>query len=181
MPNYPEKIAVIFNSKYGSTKRYAAWIAEEINGDLLEDKNIVVNDLIKYDTIVFGGSLHAVGIKGVKMITKNYTSLEAKKIIVFAVGCSPGYKEGVEQVYKHNFSHIPNDKINFFYLRGAFNYENLSVSDKFLMNTLKAKIQMKKVNEIDSDAKALLACYDHPVDWTDKKNINPIIECIRTN
>ncbi|WP_069999927.1 flavodoxin domain-containing protein [Cellulosilyticum sp. I15G10I2] len=169
---------VIYNSKYGSTKHYATWIAKEINADLFEDSHIKLSDLTKYSTIVFGGSLHAVGIKGVKLITKNYEALKNKKIIVFAVGCSPGYPEALTQVFNHNFKLIPKDKINFFYLRGAFNYNKLSPSDKLLMNALKAKIKLKKDDEINEDSKSLLACYDTPHDWTHKDLVVPIIKCI---
>lgn len=173
-----KNIVVIYNSKYGSTKRYAEWIASQVNADLFEDTKIKISELCKYTTIVFGGSLHAVGIKGIKLITKNYELLQNKKMIVFAVGCSPGYKEALTQVFNHNFIHIPNNNLHFFYLRGAFNYANLSATDKLLMNTLKVKIKLKKETEIDEDSTALLACYDHAVDWTDKNNILPIIECI---
>ena len=30
-----KNIAIVYKSKYGSTKKYAQWIAEEIRGDLL--------------------------------------------------------------------------------------------------------------------------------------------------
>lgn len=173
------KTAVIYNSKYGSTKRYANWIADEIHADLFEDSEIKINDLSQYNTIVFGGSLHAVGIKGIKLITKNFEILQDKKIIVFAVGCSPAHKEALEQVYNHNFNNTFNGTVHFFYLRGAFNYNDLSAADKLMMNALKAKIKMKKENELDEDAKNLLACYNHPADWTDKKAILPIVECIK--
>jgi menaquinone-dependent protoporphyrinogen IX oxidase len=180
MSQETQKIAVVYNSKYGSTKRYASWIASEVDADLFEDTTVKASDLYKYTTIVFGGSLHAVGIKGIKLITKNYEALKDKKLVVFAVGCSPGYSGDLVKVFDHNFPHIPKDKIHFFYLRGAFNYNNLSAADKLLMNTLKAKIKLKKEEGMSKDAAELLAYYDHPADWTDKNNVNPIIGCIKT-
>ena len=173
------KAAIIYNSKYGSTKRYAKWIADELQADLFEDATIKITDLSQYNIIIFGGSLHAVGIKGIKLITKNFKELQDKKIIVFAVGCSLPHKEALAQVYHHNFNRLPNAAINFFYLRGAFNYNDLSSSDKLMMNALKAKLKMKKESELSEDAKNLLACYDHAADWTDKNTILPIIECTK--
>lgn len=55
---------VIYRSKYGSAKRYAEWIAQEVKADLFDGSKVSPADLEKYDTIVFGGSLYAVGILG---------------------------------------------------------------------------------------------------------------------
>ncbi|NLE01149.1 MAG: flavodoxin, partial [Fibrobacter sp.] len=52
------KIIVVYKSKYGTTKRYAEWIAEEVKADLFEQSAVSVEDLLKYDIIVYGGSLH---------------------------------------------------------------------------------------------------------------------------
>ena len=68
----PSKTVVIYKSKYRSAKRYAEWIAEETNGDLFDGSEIKAEDMLKYDTIVYGGSLYAVGILGISLIKKNF-------------------------------------------------------------------------------------------------------------
>lgn len=176
-----KKILVIYKSKYGSTKAYARWIADEVQGNLVEASKINAEDLKRYDTIVFGGFLHAVGISGVKIITENFKDLEDKKIIVFAVGCSPEKEDAINSVIASNFKDDIRGKINFYYLRGAFNFEKLSLVDKMMMNALKIKLKKMKPEELDEDSKGLLECYDNPVDWTDKKYIEPIIQCINNN
>lgn len=177
MLNSEKKVAVIYKSKYGSTKGYAEWIARDVDGDLFESSKIRIEDLANYDTIVFGGSLHAVGITGVKLITDNFEKLRNKKIIVFAIGCSPVKEEAIEHVKNHNFAVDIKDKIEFFYLRGAFNYNKLKFIDKIMMSLLKRKLKKKK-QELDEDSKGLLASYDNPVDWTDEKAIVPIVKHI---
>ncbi|MBE6068792.1 MAG: flavodoxin [Clostridium lundense] len=178
MSEQTKKILVIYKSKYGSTKRYAEWIASVVNANLLESSKVKADDLNKYDTIVFGGSLHAVGISGVKIITDNIKKLMEKKIIVFAVGCTPERANDINKVFSANFKEEIREKINFFYLRGAFNYEKLDFVDKMMMNALKIKLKRMKEEEITEDVKGLLECYDNPVDWTDKKAIEPIVQCI---
>jgi menaquinone-dependent protoporphyrinogen IX oxidase len=180
MLNADKKVLVIYKSKYGSTKRYAQWIAEEVEADLEDSSEIKTDDLQKYDTIVFGGSLHAVGIKGVKILIDNFEKIKDKKLIVYGVGATPLREETVVQVFNANFKEDIRDKINFFYLRGAFNYDKLSIGDKTLMNFLKLKLQSKKEEELDEDAKGLLACYDNPADWMDRTTIAPLVECIKT-
>lgn len=172
------KSVVIYKSKYGSTKRYAEWIASEIGADLFEASRIKAEDLKKYDIIVFGGFMHAVGVSGVKIITDNFKELMDKRVIIFAVGCSPGRESELNQVLSKNFKEEIKENITFFYLRGAFNYNKLDFVDKMMMNALKMKLKRLKEEQLDEDVKGLLECYNNPVDWTDKKAINPIIQCI---
>ena len=49
--------AVIYKSKYGSTKKYAEWIGEELECDVLETGSVSADTLKKYDTIIYGGGL----------------------------------------------------------------------------------------------------------------------------
>jgi menaquinone-dependent protoporphyrinogen IX oxidase len=178
MAQQVKKVLVIYKSKYGSTKRYAQWIADAVKGDLIEASKAKAKDLLKYDTIVFGGFLHAVGINGVKIIIDNYKKIMDKKIIVFAVGCSPHKSEDVEKVFTTNFKGDIKENINFFYLRGAFKYENLGFLDKMMMNVLKVKLSKIKEEDRNEDIKGLLECYDNPMDWTDRNSIKPIVQCI---
>jgi len=173
-----KNVVVIYKSKYGSTKRYAEWIAKAVDGDLFESSKIKLEDLLHYDTVVFGGSLHAVGIKGVELIAKNFEQLKTKKIIVFATGCSPAKEEAIQHVINHNFTADIKEKIKFFYLRGAFNYSKLNFIDKFMMSLLKIKLKKKKQEDLDQDSRDLLAVYNNPVDWTDEKAIAPLAKYI---
>lgn len=178
MSEQSKKILVIYKSKYGSTKQYADWIANDLKADLLDASMVKLNDLLKYDIIIFGGFLHAVGISGVKIITDNFKKIMDKKIIVFAVGCSPEREDAISHISSNNFTDEMKGKISFFYLRGAFNYEKLDFVDKMMMKALKLKLERKSKENLDEDSKGLLACYDNPVDWADKSAIIPIIQCI---
>jgi len=56
------KYLVLYKSISGFTKKYAFWIAHELKADIfpiIKIKQIILTD---YDIIIFGGSLHAVGI-----------------------------------------------------------------------------------------------------------------------
>ena len=48
---------VIYESKYGSTKSYAQWIAEELSCPLFERKKFNPKDFEKYEVIIYGGGL----------------------------------------------------------------------------------------------------------------------------
>lgn len=168
------KTVVIYKSKTGFTRKYAEWIAEELSADIFDATKVDINMLTKYDTIVYGGSLYAVGIIGVKLITKNLDKLKRKKIVVFATGASTSSDEVISEVLNRNFTLEQQKYIKFFYLRGGLNYSKLNHFDKFLMTLMKLKIKSKKTSELSDDEIGILATYDKVVDFTDKKNIDKI-------
>ena len=178
MADGSNRTVVIYKSKYGSTKRYAEWIAEEVHADLFKRSKVTIKDLLQYDTIVYGGSLYAAGILGISLIKKNFAKLVDKKVIVFSVGASPAHPEALISVKNHNFTEEMKRKVYFFHLRGGFDYSKLSPFDKFLMSLLKKKLKQKKPDELTDDERGMLASYDHPVDWINKKAIMPIIDVI---
>ncbi len=169
------KTVVVYQSKYGSAKQYAQWIAEQAGCDIIETTKTNINDLLKYDTIVYGGSMYAIGILGISLIRNNFDKLNNKKIIVFSVGASPAHPEAVEEVKNSNFTDEMKEKVNFFHLRGGFDFKKLNFLDKILMLLLKTKIQLKKKENRTNDEIGMLASYGRPVDWTNKKAIEPIV------
>ncbi len=139
-------IAVVYESRYGSTKKYAQWIAQDLECTLIETKDATVEKLKTFDTIIYGGWLHAGNIKGFKVILKDIDKLKDKNIVVFSVGCSTGEREeDIKAIEEVNFKGLQD--IKHFYLRGAFNYKNLNMIDKVMMNIL--KIKLKGIKEED--------------------------------
>ena len=70
-----ERTIVIYKSKYGATDRYAAWIGEELDCPVVELENFDKKSIDNYDNIIYGGGVHAGGIRGwedFKKIIKPY-------------------------------------------------------------------------------------------------------------
>lgn len=171
------KTIVIYKSKAGYVKKYAQWIAEELSADILEASKVEAKMLCAYDTVIYGGGLYAVGINGIKLIKQNIDSLKGKKVVVFATGSSP-WREGViDEVRNKNFTEEQQKVIRLFYMRGGFDYSKLRPADKILMLMMKRILKKKK--DKTSDEEGLLASYDHPVDFTDKKNIAELISYVK--
>ena len=124
--------------------------------------------------------MYAAGIIGIRLITKNINKLKDKKLVVFATGASPLRDNVVNEVIDKNFSLDEQKHVKFFYLRGGFNYNKLNLFDKFLMTLLKWKIKKKKQEELSDDEIGMLAIYDKPVDFIDKKNIYKIITYVNS-
>lgn len=172
------KTVVIYKSKTGFAKKYAQWLAEALSADIFEASKVNIDMLVDYDTVIYGGGLYAVGINGVKLITKNMDKLKNKKIVVFATGVSPSREHDIKKVQDSNFTLEQQQYIKFFYLRGGFDYSSLTVIDKVLMTFLKWKIKCKK--ELTPDEKGMLTVYNKPVDYTIKKNIDQIIKYVKS-
>jgi menaquinone-dependent protoporphyrinogen IX oxidase len=172
------KTVVIYKSKTGFTRKYAEWIAAELSADTFDVSKVTINMLSDYNVVIYGGSLHAVGINGVKFITQNLNKLKNKKLIVFATGASPWREEVLKEVRDKNFTSEQQKNIQFFYLRGGFDYSKLNFFDKLLMTLLKMKLKKKK--ELTPDERGMLSIYDKPVDFTRQENIKGIVSYVNS-
>lgn len=112
------KTIVIYNSKTGYTKKYAEWIASELVCEISDQRDLNLARYKEFDTIIFGGSLYATGISGLKKFIKGLDEVEGKNIIVFATGLSLKSEEVRTEVMKANFKTPYEKQIEFFYYRG---------------------------------------------------------------
>ena len=53
---------ILYQSKYGATKKYADWLVEETGYDCIETKDAKVANLQNYDVVILGGGVYASGI-----------------------------------------------------------------------------------------------------------------------
>jgi len=171
------KTLVLYKSISGFTKTYAEWISEKLGADCKKIDEIRKLPLQHYDTVIFGGSLHAAGINGYKQFRKYVPSIGPGKIVIFAVGASPA-KEGItDEIKAANLTTHAERSIPIFYLRGGFDYSKLNTSNKILMKLLKWKLQLKK--ERSPDEKGMLAAYDKAVDATDPEAVLPLFRYVQ--
>lgn len=169
-------IAIIYKSKYGSTKKYAQWIAQETKADLFDCSTITAEKLTEYDTIVYGGGLYANGIAGISIITKNYEALRDKKIVVFTVGISSTDDDKVFlPIIEKNFSKEMSKNIKFFHFRGEIDYKDLKTVHKSMMAMLKTKISKKGAKKLSNDEIEILVTKKGKLDFTDKNSIEPLL------
>jgi len=173
-----KKVAVVYKSKYGSTEKYAKWIAEDTGADIFKANEIAVGKLQEYDAIVYCGGLYAGGILGFSFIKKNYFKICDKKLIVVAVGATLKKDEAIEEIKARNLTEEMKDKVQVFLLRGGLNYKKMNLIDRLLMFMLVKSVKLRKTEELDDDTKGLIATYGKVVDFTNKNTIAPIIDAI---
>lgn len=181
------KTVVIYESKYGSTRRYAQWIAKELGCPLFERKKFYPQDFTKYEVIIYGGGLYAGGVSGIKLITKNRKLLSAKKVILFTCGiANPEDPDNVSAIRKSLAKILSPEMlehIRIFHLRGAIDYSRLNLIHRSMMSMLRRMLLKKDAGSLREEDRQLLETYGKFVDFTDRKSIHPLIEyandCIR--
>lgn len=171
---------VIYKTKYGSTKVYADWIANELGCKALDAKDVKIQDLSDYDTIIYGGGLYAEVINGVSFITKNLDELSDKRIVVYSTGITPldcrDYYDKI--VIEKNFKPYMLERIKVYNFLGKMIIDELSIVHRTALKTLK-KIMCNKENPTVME-KLLIDLCDSDCDLLDKSQIGDLIKYVKS-
>lgn len=168
---------ILYQSKYGATKKYAAWLVEETGYDCIETKDAKVANLQNYDVIILGGGVYASGIAGLQFIKKNIGRLGNKKIVVFAVGASSYDEKAIMQIRKIHFKDELRN-ISLFYCRGAWDEEKMKFTDRTLCKMLQKVVAKQNPDEYEPWQKALMCAAGQKCDWTDKAYLEELLKYI---
>ena len=177
------KVLVMYYSVYGTTKQYAEWIAEELNGDIFDIKDVKSEIFTDYDVIISGSGVYGGDIKGISLFLKNQESLKDKKLVIFTCGIAdPDKAENVDNVNKTIAQIVPEDmyrRIKVFCLRGGVSLKKLSFLHKTGMRVLWLILKIFGVERFGEHGKDFAEIYGKDVDFVEKKNIEPILEFCR--
>lgn len=81
---------ILYQSKYGATKRYADWLSEETEFDCIETRKAKIEDIKQY---MPQSSSEVVStplvLRGCHFLKKHIKELRGKRIVVFCDGASP--------------------------------------------------------------------------------------------
>ena len=170
---------VVYKTKYGSTKTYAEWIAEELSCDIFDVSDINSDKLLKYDRIIYGGGLYAEVINGVNIITKNAEKLKDKKIAIYTTGITPlECREYYDKyVIQKNFKKGVPENIKIFNFLGKMIIEELTPVHRAALKTLKKIMSSKK--EPTEMEKLLVKLCDADGDFSERNQINNLIDYVK--
>lgn len=169
---------ILYQSKYGATKKYADWLQEETGFDCIETKKATVSLVQNYDVIILGGGVYASGIAGLHFLKKNINYVLDKKIAVFAVGASPYDEKAIMQARELHFKDAM-ERIPLFYCRGAWDEDKMSFTHRTLCRMLQKAVAKQNPEEYEPWQKALMGAKGQKCDWTDKENLEPLIEYLK--
>ena len=161
---------VVYKTKYGSTKEYAEWIAQELGCKAVPENKMKPAELLNYDTIIFGGCIRVGKIVIADYMKKNWNKLEDKKIILFtSSGAAPTDTKELKANLERCYTPEMLAKIKYIPLHGRMNFDKLDLLDKFGMNMAAKMIKDPEVRE------KFLATFDS----VKKENIKPVISAVK--
>ena len=170
---------ILYQSKYGSAKKYAEWISEDTGFECTEVKKADKNEIAGYDTIILCGGIYASGIAGLSFLKKNIGKLNGKKLAVFCCGASPYDENALEQIRIFNMKDAL-AAIPVFYGRGTWDMDAMSFKDRTLCNMLRKAVAKKDPADYEIWEKALMEAGDDKCDWSDRKYIEPLVAFINS-
>ena len=169
---------ILYQSKYGATKKYADWLKEETGYDCIKTKKATLSFVQAYDVIVLGGGVYASGIVGLQFLKKNINALSGKKIAVFAVGASPYDEKAIQQAREMHFKDAMSE-IPLFYCRGAWDEDKMSFGHRTLCRMLQKAVAKQNPEEYEPWQRALMEAWGQKCDWTDKRNLEPLLKYLK--
>lgn len=165
---------ILYQSKYGATKKYAQWLAEATGFDVAETKKADIRQVAQYDTVILGGGVYASGIAGLSFLRRHMDKLAGKKVIAFCVGASPYDEAAVQQIVQHNMKGVLAG-VPLFYCRGAWDEEAMGLVDRMLCRMLQKAVAKQDASTLEPWMAALLSAVGQKCDWTDRKHLAPIL------
>ena len=169
---------ILCQSKYGASKKYAEWIAEETGFRIVETKKADIKEVSEFDVIVLGGGVYSASIAGISFLKKNIEVLRGRKIYVYCCGAAPYDDEILDIIRKKNMKDKLAD-IPCFYYQGMWDLEGMRFGDKAMCKLYIKVLSDKAPEDLKVWERPFLEAKDKKCDWTDKKYIEPLITAIK--
>ena len=172
------KTLIVYTSQTGFTKRYAEWLSERMNADLLDLKEARKKDdgfFEMYDAIVYGGWAMAGNLVKSKWFLDKAAAWKNKRLAVFCVGGSPNDNPDIEVALHNMLTDEQRNYIKAFYCQGGFNYEKMSAPSRMAMKMFVSALKKKPDEETRKMAEMISKSYD----VSDKKFIEPLVAYLK--
>lgn len=169
------KTLVLYESKTGSTAKYAEDIAKRVNADVYPLKKFKLKNMSDYDTIVFGGWIRGGEIQGLNKFLQAWDSISEKNVLIFGTGMSFATKEGREQLINQNLLDMYH--VRFYQVRGSFHFDQLGFVEKMM---IKASVKQLQGTDLAPEQAALATIIEQPIEWYDHEKMDRIVTVIET-
>ena len=125
------KTLVLYTSKYGSTKQYAEWIAEELGTISRPLAAVTADDVAACNTLVIGCYVRMGKLMGAEFLAQHWDALQHIHVVLFSVAAAPSeslervkwFEESVPTHIRAQITHVP--------LRGRV--RNLDLKDRAII------------------------------------------------
>ena len=171
------KSLVIYTSQTGFTRKYAMWLADRLNADILDLKDAKKKEkdyFNDYQAIIYGGWAMAGNIVKLKWFLENASTWKDKRLAVFCVGGSPNDNPDIDVTLHNMLTDEQRNYIRAFYCQGGFNYEKMNGPSKLAMKMFISTLKKKK--DATEEEKKMVEVMSSSYDISDIKFIEPIVD-----
>ena len=173
------KILVIEDSKYGTSRRYAQWIAQQTEAQLLNRRQVQPEHLAEADILVYGAGVYAGVLSGGKWLASQQELLADKKLAIFTCGMldpkAPGAMEQIRRELSRMLPPQMMEQAAIFALRGAMDYSRMSSKHRAMMAGLRLFLLAKGKKQRSPADQMTLDSYGKSLDLADKDAAAPIV------
>lgn len=168
-------ILLTYNSKYGHTKKFADWIAEELHTTSYSFDKVDKTMIDKADTIVYGAGIYVFSVNIPQIIKDNAD----KNLVLFIVGASNPKDTDYTEVYNKSIPSELKDKIKIFHFQAGINYKKLSIMHKIMMRMIKSKFDEELEKNYSDQLKYSLDNYYNEYDFSNREDIADLINYVK--
>ena len=168
---------IIYGSNYGTTEQYAKELSKRTNIEAISFEN--VQEINKYDKIIYIGGLYAGGVLGMSKTLRKLTNIQNKTIILATVGLAdPTDEKNINNIrnnIKVQISKEIYDKAKIFHLRGGIDYSKLKFFHKTMMKLLYNAVKNIPQEKLSAENKAMIKTYNKKVNFVNFSDLDKII------
>lgn len=177
------KTIVVYNSKRGSTKQYAEWIAEDIREfsecDLISLADANGCNFYDYDLVIYGGWIRGSGIVDFDKFSKMWEEDLLDRMMVFGVGVALPTPENYMQVWSLNLGKLDpknEHKATLYILDGKYDPATVTGFDKMLMGIAKKVMLSGATRDAKDAAGEMRRRIEDGVDLVKRENISALVK-----
>ena len=171
------KSIIIYGSRYGSARRYAQELSKQTDIPAVSYQE--APPLSKLETIVYIGALYAGGVLGLTKTLRRQSFGEHQRLVIVTVGLAdPDILQNRENIRNALQKQIPAQlygRAAVFHLRGAIDYQALSLGHRTMLALLHRSLQKKPAEEWSEEDRALMETYGKQADFVDFVSLRLII------
>lgn len=176
-------ILVCYSSNYGATQWYAEQIAHELKADLKDCRLLRPQEMLNYDTVIYGGAWYAGWLSNSKLLAANEGGLMSRNLVIFTCGIGdPADEQVFEEMQRHlqkMFSPRLLAHARFFYFRGRLDQQKLRLPHSMAARKEHRRLRRLPQEELSRLEQQLLQHLETPASYLDKNAVAPLVAWAR--
>ena len=172
---------ILYASRYGSTRRYAEKLSEQTDIPAVSYQE--APSLSGKSRIIYLGGLYAGGVLGLARTLRGLSLQDGQRLVIATVGLADPQilqnRENIRNALQKQITARLYDRAAIFHLRGAIDYQTLSLGHRTMMALLHRSLQKKPAEEWSEEDRALIETYGKQADFVDFASLRPMIEEIQ--